>query len=110
MAIPSGCMTYQVDAGLSQILESTSVLKEVGAALSIGAGGNKILRRFDIHLDQEGGIIPENMAIWTMDGNKITEHPTPSSLQYGDQFVSARHCGLAHFIISMTCLGVHSSS
>jgi hypothetical protein len=73
---------------LNQVLESTSVLKEVGAALSIGAGGNMILRRLGVHLEQEGGIIPDSIAVWTMDGNKIAEHPPPACTQYGDHIVS----------------------
>jgi hypothetical protein len=102
-------LTYQ----FLQVLESASVLKEIGAAVSIGAGGGKILRRFNIHLDREGGIIPERFAIWTTDGKKLAEHAPPSSAQYGDDLVSAAGCDLtcrAVLTSFITHLGVNSSS
>jgi 2-polyprenyl-6-methoxyphenol hydroxylase-like FAD-dependent oxidoreductase len=70
-----------------QILETTSELKEVGAAVSIGGGGGKILRRFGIDLAHEGGIVPDAFAIWTIDGNKIADVPAPSPERFGDHLV-----------------------
>jgi 2-polyprenyl-6-methoxyphenol hydroxylase-like FAD-dependent oxidoreductase len=95
--VPHLCLVPGVDSAPVQILESASELKEVGAALSVGAGAGKILRRFGIDLAQEGGIVPDNVAIWTTDGNKIAEHPPPSAERFGDHIVSAKRLDLLSF-------------
>jgi 2-polyprenyl-6-methoxyphenol hydroxylase-like FAD-dependent oxidoreductase len=80
---------YRTDVGRLQILESARELKEIGAAVGIGGGAGKILRRFGICIDQEGGMVPNKIAIWTMDGNKLAEHPPPPPTETGEPLVSS---------------------
>jgi hypothetical protein len=58
-----------------QILESASQLKEIGAAVTLGPGAIKILRRFGVHLENAGGVITTHTSIWNGLGEQIASAP-----------------------------------
>jgi 2-polyprenyl-6-methoxyphenol hydroxylase-like FAD-dependent oxidoreductase len=68
-------------------LESIPKLKEVGAALSLGPGGISILRKFGIHLEHEGGVVPENFVMWSPDGKQIVQQPYSTKERFGEDTV-----------------------
>lgn len=58
-----------------QILESASELKEVGAAVTLGPGAVRILRRFGVHLEQEGGVLTTSINVWNSAGVQLASIP-----------------------------------
>jgi 2-polyprenyl-6-methoxyphenol hydroxylase-like FAD-dependent oxidoreductase len=82
-----------------QILEAASVLKEVGAALSLSPGTVKILRRFGVHLEQKGGTPMQDVKVWGHDGVTIGRTTLKARDMYGDDVVRpptrALGCGSA---------------
>jgi 2-polyprenyl-6-methoxyphenol hydroxylase-like FAD-dependent oxidoreductase len=70
-----------------QILEAASVLKEVGAALSLSPGAVTILRRFGVHLEQKGGTPMQDVKVWGHDGVTIGRTTLKARDMYGDDVV-----------------------
>lgn len=72
---------------VSQIVESASELKEIGAAVTLGPGVVTILRRFGIHLENEGGIPAESISFWNSDGNLLTRNDFKTKELVGEHIV-----------------------
>jgi hypothetical protein len=50
-------------------------LKEIGAAVTLGPGAVKILRRFGVHLENDGGVVTTHISLWNGSGVQVASVP-----------------------------------
>jgi hypothetical protein len=75
VSILSTGMNASLTLFVFQILESASQLKEIGAAVTLGPGAIKILRRFGVHLENNGGVITTHTSVWNGSGEQVASAP-----------------------------------
>jgi 2-polyprenyl-6-methoxyphenol hydroxylase-like FAD-dependent oxidoreductase len=84
-----------------QILESASQLKEIGAAVTLGPGAIKILRRFGVHLENDGGVVTTHVSVWNGSGVQVASVPFNAMERAGEVNVRMG-CGRHDAVLTLT--------